>query len=446
MVYRYVGATATDQRDIVYNDYIDLIKGADLDSGEIAAAVTAGLSSYATKTYVDAQDSLLATTGYIDGQDNLRIKTASKGIANGVAPLDATGKIPTAFIDGPNTQQYFRGPWSPAAYNGAINATTETTLFTCAVTDPGYSYRLVVFGEVDGRTNLDAEFPQIVVRVATEASGQIVARGRGLLDAIDTFQSGDDFNRANADTLTGWDVVQTEGSDTNGIGIRSNEAKLLSTNNNSYRARRTDVNNNHTGTDFQRVSAIIGSDDGTDVPDPHLRLIGRMNDAATAWVAYEIAGDGSTRLVYANGGAEAQIGAASTITRFAEGAAYTMITGQVGATRTFYLYLGSTLVKTVVDAGSLTAMSSAHRGWGFQLRTSAGIFGTTERPPTLEQVQVGDGVVNYAPVTIIPADLNLMTPRTGATTLYIRGLRSGASSTSSFSDYKPRLHVMAIPA
>lgn len=444
MALRYVGADAALNNDVVHRDYVTVVKGEDLTTEEITAAITTGLSGYALKSYADTKDALLSTQAYVDAQDNLRIKLSSKGIANGVAPLDATGKIPPGFIDGPNTQTYFRGPWSPTSYNSDINATGETTLFSCGVTDPGHPYRLAVFGEVDAHTNRDDEYPQVVVRVATEASGEVIARGRGALDAAETFTAGDTFDRANAANIEGWTVTHVAGSDADGIGIQSNEAKLLSTGDNTYSARRTDPSDAHTGTDYQRIVAVIGSDDGTNVAEPHLRLISRFSDDEESYVAYEISGNGSTRLVYSNGGAEFQIGATSTITRPTTGVNMTMVAGVPGASRTFSLYRNATLVKTVEDVGAVTAMGNTNRGWGFQLRTAAGVFFTTERPPTLNQITAGDGVSNYSPVIIIP-EIG-MTPRTGATTLYVRGLRSGGSSTINFSSHRPRISVMAVPA
>ena len=149
---QYVGKTVGANPDLVYKDYVGLVKNADLTIAEIDNVINTGLAGYATIGYVDTRDALNATKAYVDAGDALRLHAAQKTIANGVCPLDATGRVPPIRIDAPLTQKWVRGPWTPPAYHAApvSVATAETTLYTCPVTDPGYPYKLVVFGMLDG--------------------------------------------------------------------------------------------------------------------------------------------------------------------------------------------------------------------------------------------------------------------------------------------------------
>ena len=127
--------------------------------------IAEGLSLFATKEYVDLQDAQNATAAYIDQQDALRLGLNHVNVDNGVPGLDSSGRVDKSRVNIPSTQEYPMAWWSPSAYNaGTVNATSESTVYTMTVTDPGFPYRLVVSGTVDVTTNTNGEYPIVRVR------------------------------------------------------------------------------------------------------------------------------------------------------------------------------------------------------------------------------------------------------------------------------------------
>lgn len=141
--------------------------------------IAEGLSLFATKEYVDLQDTQNATAAYIDQQDALRLGLNQVNVDNGVPGLDSSGRVDKSRVNIPSTQEYPMAWWSPSAYNaGTVNATSESTVYTMTVIDPGFPYRLVVSGTVDVTTNTNGEYP--IVRVREDSTtGTIVAMANG---------------------------------------------------------------------------------------------------------------------------------------------------------------------------------------------------------------------------------------------------------------------------
>ncbi|QZE10551.1 hypothetical protein SEA_SCOOBYDOOBYDOO_236 [Mycobacterium phage ScoobyDoobyDoo] len=460
---RYVGAPVAADPDLVYRDYTRLLKEADLSTEEIDATINAGLGSYATTAYVTGRDSLLVTQSYIDNQDNLRVKLAQKDVPNGVAALDATGKVSPNRINLPNTQKYHRGPYSPTAYMGNITGITgETTLFSVPVADPGYTYRLMVFGEIDTSTSSDLEHAVLSVRVDNATSGQIIATGRGNQDAMQDYLAGDDFNRQNNESNlgdpSGW-AEKYWGPGSGRYGIWSNMTNWYD-NGNDFRAmmaRRIKPTDWHTGTDFQRIYGVIdtnqpGGEDrvNSELNYAYLRFYMRMSDDETQWVAWETT-EKDLRLVYVNGGSDLttgiQLGSKVSMDKLGSNMPVYCYAGDVAGSneRTFYFFRNGALIHQVTDASGVTAMGPNNRGWGIGARAAPRNLGQTS-PSGLNSVQIGDSLTAYNPALIIPSGLNNMTPRTGATTLYVRASRSGSSANVNVQGYRPKLYVMAIPA
>ncbi|WP_299007937.1 hypothetical protein, partial [uncultured Caulobacter sp.] len=67
----------------------------------------------------------------------------------------------------------------PSSYNGGtVTATSESTVYTMTMADPGFPYRLLVTGTVDVLTNTNGEHPIIRVR-EDSTTGTIVAMANG---------------------------------------------------------------------------------------------------------------------------------------------------------------------------------------------------------------------------------------------------------------------------
>ena len=176
---------APNPTDITDQKYVNSLLSQNISQGEVSNLITDGLSLFAKKEYVDAQDAQNATQAYIDAGDALRLGLNKVNVNNGVPGLDSKGKVQRARVNIPSTQKYPMAYWSPTTYNaGTVSATSETTLYTMTVADPGFPYRLMVTGTVDTTISIDGEWPVIRVR-EDSASGTIVAVGRGSPEAYD---------------------------------------------------------------------------------------------------------------------------------------------------------------------------------------------------------------------------------------------------------------------
>lgn len=408
---KYVGKPVTADSDVVYRDYVSTIKSADLSADAIDQAINNGLSGYASTSYVDTRDALLATQTYIDTQDNLRLKLAQKGIANGVAQLDATAKAPVQLINAPMTQKWNRGPWSPAAYHSApVSLTAETTLYTCGVTDPGYPYRLIVFGAVDATASLDTEYPIIYVRTGS-VSGEIIAQGFGSLDGgavgSPTFSTVGAHPYTIPNGATDLDVVALGAG-----GGGSNGGSFF--------------------------GAPVDGSGGAAGAWSTVRLTRGVNlpvDTATLSATVGTAG-----AINGNGGASSVSGVGVTTLTAAGGGGGNAsgLTGASPGTRTFNnnVYTGGATQPTAGGTGNPPGGGGAGGAGGF-------FSGDPGGPGSDGAVWIFPAT-RYSPVMLVPVVSQAV--KTGPTTLYVRGLRSGAASTVTVGVHRPQLHVMAVEA
>jgi len=120
----YVGATATNPKDIVNRGKLTALLAAITPnqatvSTQINALVAGANPTYATKAYVDSQDATFALPSYYHAQDLLNIPTAVVGTTvedaitgdyHGVASLDASTKIPAAMLPTVGAG-FLLGPW-----------------------------------------------------------------------------------------------------------------------------------------------------------------------------------------------------------------------------------------------------------------------------------------------------------------------------------------------
>lgn len=179
----YVGNKGSVAQGIAVKKNVDDVKGTGLTQAQIDSRITSRLSGYTTNAYVDQQDGLRASKAYVDQQDLLRIPKAWKDLSNGgPIGLGSTGdialaRIPTAYR---SYQRGHRAYYSPSSYNANVNSasTSETTLYTCPIADPGMAYRILVWAYMESiSTNANA-YAGAFVRVGSTA-GPIIARGYG---------------------------------------------------------------------------------------------------------------------------------------------------------------------------------------------------------------------------------------------------------------------------
>ena len=218
---KVVAPAPVENNDLISNAYVTNLLAAGLTQNAVDSLITSGLSSYATKAYVVQQDALLATQTYVNAGDATRLHLSQVGVNNGVAGLGSTARVDPARVQVASTQRWAQAFWSPVAYNGGdVAATTETQLYPCAVSDPGFAYKLLVFGSVTGKVSLDnGEYPIVYVRVGS-ISGQIIAYGAGTAECYQVASSratiGNSFpcGKDSWVTATGWTAQNTGGYST----------------------------------------------------------------------------------------------------------------------------------------------------------------------------------------------------------------------------------------
>ena len=461
---QYRGAALANPTDLVYQDYMATLKSGDMSTAAIDSAINSGLAGFATTAYVDQQDGFNATKAYVDGTgganpnggDAARIHLTQQNIANGWAPLDANSRVSPVRINLPPTQRWFKGPWTPSAYlSSPISVSSgETTLYPAiTVADPGYPYKLMVFGMIDGRSSVDAEYPIVNIRGDT-ITGEIVAVGAGMADAADTGvpSQGDHFTGTASGLPAGdWSTLVTLG--TGGQYNESGSGAVWADSGGSPRTikyQRVNPADAQTQTDYQKIQFSIGtSGDATfGGGDQYVVLTGRESSDGSSWAGLYI-GPGAAQFIYSVGGSTPAgiAGAGSFALGTGDGSVISLLLGTAANIRQLQCYRNNVLISSVTDTGSVTQLGAGFRGWGFighADQWGGGISQTT--PPSITSLLIGDAVPSYGRLSIVPRSPGTMATRTGATTLYVRGTRSGTTSVATFSPFQPRLNIWVIPA
>ena len=456
---KYVGATVAVDPDVAYKSYVDNLKNSDLDTSTIDSLIDSGLSSYATVSYVDTQDALNVTQSYVDTQDNLRIKTATKDVANGVAALDASGKVDQNRLNVASTQKFWRGPWTPAAYNSALTGiTTETDLYSVPVTDPGFTYKLVVFGMAEGRSDLAGQWPQINVRVGS-TSGTIIARGVGSDETIEVptgLNVSDNFERVNTTDLgSNWSTPYTFGDSGSGAKIDTADGHNAMLDwtpffANAWLRHKWAGTGAITGVDNQAIEITVGDNNFDN--SSYVDIYARITSDWSNWVRCAL-GNNSSLIYWRVGGTEygPSGGIGAPFFGASPGDKLKFIMGTTGNAQSCTFQQNGSDVYTrnlTLDAASsgwpAPVVGSTHRGWGFGMHVPAsGVL-----PFKVDNIQLTDGFTspNLNTIRIVPLSLDAQASRTGATTVYVRLLRSGGSSTVQATNYSPKIFVLAVPA
>lgn len=481
---KYTGPDPAANPDLVNEAYVTTTKSMDLDSTAVDARITAGYSTYANVTYVDSQDALNATKAYIDAGDATRLHLAQRDVANGIAGLDATGKVLPGKINVPNNQRWPRAFWSPTSYNGSdVNATTETTVYTCPVTDPGFTYKLAIFGNLNCYPSIDGEYPIVRVRQGS-TSGPIVAIGNGATESYQTstgLVSSDLFERVSSTDLgpTLWDQSTTLAVGTPGpakISTTDGHNATWTGTSNYMLARRIAGGDAVTQTSDQAVT-MTWSDPGSDLEGGKRGADYNPTGYPMHFLCARISSD-NQKFIYAGAGS---MGDSGYLTM---GYTYSGVTGAVlGGLGAPDGYLGyhfspwtwsisavqvsqgdvwrlsciGTQIKldklvgnttgnfiTVADT-SHESDDPANKGWGFMAGdpydgSQGEIVGDIARID-IEDANYVSSVVDVSIVPVVS-----QTPLTGATTLYVQLVRSGAASTVTATSTLPNLWVSAIPA
>ena len=409
----YRGATQAAANDLVSQSYLSSLTGLNIAQSAIDTLISTGFLGYVTKAYVDQQDALNATKAFIDTGDASRLHVAQIGAVNGIAGLNSTGRIDVARVNQGSAQRYPKPFLSPTAYNSsAVSSTgTETQLFPpIAVADPGFTYKLMVFGTLDATTGTDGIFPVVRVRQGS-ATGQLVATGSGIGEryaggVLTPFPGPINTTYTIPTWATNLDIITLGGGGSGGSG------------------------------------GGFG-----------LYTYGAGGGAGGWGIGSGVAkGSASTLNVIAGGP-----GAASSVS----GSGLTTVTGAAGANA------GSQFVSTSPGAspGSQTVNGNLYQGGAGGAAGSPGAPGTAPgggggggnygivggyaggagAPGEVWIFAYASPNVPSGPVTIIPSPYNAQTSMTGATTLYVT-LAPSSSATVTVSTVRPNLYVVPIPA
>jgi hypothetical protein len=451
---RYVGPPAAVDADLGTRGYITSAMATDMTVEQIDNAVTARLSSrFATRAYADTQDGLNANADFVASGDATRLKLAQKDVANGVAGLDAGGRVNRNRINRPSQQRYPRVLWTPTSYGTPVAGTTESTVYTVAVTDPGYPYRLAVFGNVDALSSFDSAAPQILVR-AGSTSGPVIASGIGTNESYN-YLGVDLFSRSGSTLGSGWEE-QWNGSGNGHAECDGNSARYArdGSSNSRIGTFRRLGNDATTISDYQEIDwwASSDCDPGTQFGTSGRNLVcGRMSDDHSSWVGFAL--DANTaRFAYCLGGT-ITLGASAGCDN-TNGSYFRARIGTEAGDRYFQLLRNGTSVLSVQDSGLTTAMGSGNRGWGFGFRAGNKEFAFVSyeqaEPSRVDWITINDTLPgqdssSIAPVYVMPDSLSTQTVRTGPVTLYVRSAASTYVMGAGY-NYKPSLSVLALPA
>lgn len=473
----YKGAALSSSQDVAYRPYAATLKNSDLSTSTVGTLIDAKLASYPSEAVIRGLDNLLVTTSFIDTQDSYRLIKELRAAPSGVAPLDNTGKIPVTHFPVASSQSWNGTPAIPITYNLdpvlLENGDPTTALYVCDIPDPGYPYRLLVFGQCDTSSTSDFHYPIVNVRVGS-VSGTVIAKGAAAADGVVTHYMGDDFNRANNNTLgETWNVTYDGEGTGSEIAIFNNEALLKVANSplnktRSVACQRIDPATKVTGTNYQRITFNVGSRSGSKLVDtakqgyPYFRLYMRANDAFTQWCAFEV-GNNEARFVYNTGSGERFFSQVTEITKKLEWEANTTWWAHAGgdwnsvSERLFTLYKmtydGPIKVLEIDDSSFYTVLGPNNRGWGFGLQNTLFLIGQT-MSPSIDSIYINDMAWPYEPAAILPYNAS-GTTFNGLTTLYVQ-VTSGSLSAPSgyafpvsdalaFSSYRPHLMAMVVP-
>jgi hypothetical protein len=457
----YRGAPAAGTTDIGTRGYVAQVMESGMTAEEIDEHIEAGLAGYAKKTYADSRDVFNATQSYADAGDATRLKLSQKNVVNGIPGLDAGGRVSQSQIDAPITQRWPRGLWTPSSYGSpvTVSGTTESTLFPIDVTDPGFAYRLVVMGQVDGLSTASGAAPQVLVRVGS-TSGQIIASGIGTAEAYDYFGADIFSQRSAAANLgSGWEETYAGlGSGHAAIvnlgasGISASYVKNgnSATRNGVFRRLGDDAT---TISDYQEVSYTCGTscEAGITASVPgRNRMFGRMSADRQNYVAFQV-DNNSADLFFGVSGLETTSKASAACSQLAGD----VLTGRFGTSsgvRWYQLLRNGASIINFNDSANASVVGSGERGWGFGFQAGQASATVQAAPAALDQILIRDNapgvdISSYAPVTVLPVSVASQTVKTGATTLYVRVSRTGSAGTVGAGySHTPSLSVLAVPA
>ena len=171
-----VGPAGVGANAISRLKYVNDKKATALTQAQVDDRINTLLTGYATKAQVDAGDAGAATVSYVDQQDLLRVPKSWVNLANGGPATLTGGKVTTSQYSVSSPQQYVKKMYSPTSYGSQRTVTSEVSLYTVSIADPGWPYWVQAWGWSNVTTNTNGTGVYIRARVGS-ASGTIISQG-----------------------------------------------------------------------------------------------------------------------------------------------------------------------------------------------------------------------------------------------------------------------------
>lgn len=176
---KFVGGFDDNSDEIATRGYVDGLLDGNLSQAEINAKIANRLNEYATLSYVNTKDGTLADSAYIDAQDRSRLAKSSLNQPGQPFTLDGAGKIPGKLINVSDLQKF---PQITVGGDGGGGTTSsDISLMSIPVPDPGYPYKLLVTGSVSASVAVDNGSRPVVT--VYRGDGAAVAQGYGISES-----------------------------------------------------------------------------------------------------------------------------------------------------------------------------------------------------------------------------------------------------------------------
>lgn len=189
---KYVGKNATQARHRTNRLQTDTTIADGVSPQSLQDTVTAAVAPLAYLDYVNAADAAYVSRSYVDQRDALNLLTTQIGVANGVAPLNASGQVPATHLNRVPVRRQ-RGPynWTTRPVENASRDSagnyTDKWIGDLTIPAPGSGFgiwRPLVLGRFEGINITGFGRAEILVRYGTTD----IAHGYGYNgnDASDT--------------------------------------------------------------------------------------------------------------------------------------------------------------------------------------------------------------------------------------------------------------------
>jgi hypothetical protein len=373
--------------------------------------------------------STLATPTYVQNQASLYLPLTSVGTAYGPIPLGAGGRVSPAQISASSTQRWPTPFLTPTTYNAAAvtATTTPVTVYTAAVANPGFTYKLLVHGTAHAKVSLDnGEYPQFTVR-AGSTSGQIVASGDGLgsqylVYGLQSYTAAGTFVYNIPSSAAFIDGVIVGGG---GAGIGGY---------NYWNGWGVVAAGGASGSNGAITTFTIAR--GTDIPWGTTQLTLNVGAGGVGGVIRGgvITGGGASSVTTTSGYSKTAAGGTAGTGAAAAAAAVGTVT-----------YQGITYTGGAANTNGYSAAGFPPGGGGNGGLGANSVGGNGAAGAVWLSVRYSSDSDNYSPVVLAPRYAS-QTPMTGATTLYVIVKSSGSSATVTASTALPSLWITPIPA